>query len=101
MQLHFFSLSVLRLQGAAAQEVDPVREAQLPALCVGFKVHHQGLKGSETVSDPWGEMKGLKKQKCQDTHREHLKNPPGAEHIRNPHLREYNITQLWFNQNKV
>lgn len=45
MQLHLFCLSVLGLQRAAAQEGDAVREAQLPALGVGFKVHHQGLKG--------------------------------------------------------
>lgn len=47
MQLHFFCLSVLWLQGTAAQEVDTVRKAQLPALGVGFKVHHQGLMGVE------------------------------------------------------
>lgn len=48
MQLHFFCLSKLRVQGTAAQEVNAVREAQLPALCVSFKVHHQGLKGVKT-----------------------------------------------------
>lgn len=45
MQLHFFCLSILRLQGTASQEVNAVRETQLPALSVSFKVHHQGLKG--------------------------------------------------------
>lgn len=49
MQLHVFRLSVLRLQGITAQEADTVREARLPALGVGFKVHHQGLMGVE-----WG-----------------------------------------------
>lgn len=47
MQLHFFSLSVLWLQGAATKEVDAVREAQLPAFCVSLKVHNQGLKGAK------------------------------------------------------
>lgn len=47
VQLNFFCMSVLWLQGSAAQEVDTVREAQLPAFGVGFKVHHQGLKGTE------------------------------------------------------
>lgn len=47
MQLNFFCLTVLWLQGTAAQGVDTGWEAQLPAFCVGFKVHHQGLKGAE------------------------------------------------------
>lgn len=47
MQIHFFGLRVLWLQGTAAQEVDTVREAQLPALGVGLKVHQQGLMGVE------------------------------------------------------
>lgn len=46
VQLHLFRLSVLWIQRTAAQEVDAMREAQLPALCVSFKVHHQGLKGT-------------------------------------------------------
>lgn len=46
MELHLFHLSVLWIQGTAAQEVDAVREAQLPALCVSFKVHQQGLMGA-------------------------------------------------------
>lgn len=41
VQLHFFFLRILRHQGTAAQEVNAVREAQLPALRVGFKVHHE------------------------------------------------------------
>lgn len=47
MQLHLLCLSVLWLQGTTTQEVDAMRQAQLPALCVSFKVHHQGLKGGE------------------------------------------------------
>ena len=43
VHLDLFCLCVLRLQWAAAQEVDTVREAQLPALGVSFKVHHKGL----------------------------------------------------------
>lgn len=68
MQLHLFCLSVLRLQGAAAQEGDAVREAQLPALSVGFKVHHQGLKGvkRERCVKRGG---GIKKTRCQNIHR--------------------------------
>lgn len=46
VQLHLFRLTVLWIQGTAAQEVDAMREAQLPALSVGFKVHQQGLKGT-------------------------------------------------------
>lgn len=48
MQLHFFYLSILRLQGTAAQEVNAVREAQLPALCVSFEVHHKCFKEVKT-----------------------------------------------------
>lgn len=62
VQLHLFRLSVLWIQGTAAQEVDAVREAQLPALRVGFKVHQQGLRGA--AWEQW--MKG---NKCQDTRR--------------------------------
>lgn len=46
VQFHLFCLSVLWIQRAAAQEVDAMREAQLPALSVGFKVHQQGLRGA-------------------------------------------------------
>lgn len=63
VQFHLFCLSVLWIQGAAAQEVDAMREAQLPALSVGFKVHQQGLRGSNVGAMHEG------KQKCQDTHR--------------------------------
>ena len=45
MELHLFCLSILRLQGTASQEVNTVWEAQLPALGVSFKVHHQGWMG--------------------------------------------------------
>ncbi len=47
VHLHLFCLCILRLQGTAAQEVDAVRQAQLPALGVSFKAHHQGLKGAK------------------------------------------------------
>lgn len=43
MQLQFLCLRILRLQRTVAQEVNAVREAQLPALNVSFKVHHKGL----------------------------------------------------------
>lgn len=46
VELHLLHLSVLWVQGTAAQEVDAVREAQLPALRVGFKVHQQGWMGA-------------------------------------------------------
>lgn len=61
-QLQFFCLIVLRLQGTAAQEVHTVREAQHPALPVGFKEHHQGLTGVD-----WGRCV-KREQKCRDTH---------------------------------
>lgn len=35
--------------------------------------------------------RGIEMQKCQHTHREHWKSPPGAEYIRPPHLREYTV----------
>lgn len=76
MQLYFFCLSKLRFQRTAAQEVNTVWEAQLPALGVGFKVHHQGWKQGRCMKRDRG--------KCQDTHREHLQSPQGAEHIWNP-----------------
>lgn len=41
VQLHFFGLGVLWFQGTVTQEADTVRKAQLPALGVGLKVHHQ------------------------------------------------------------
>lgn len=45
VQLHLFCLRILGLKGAAAQEVNTMRKAQLPALCVSFKVHQQDWKG--------------------------------------------------------
>lgn len=45
MKLHFFGLCKLWLQQAAAQEAEAVREAQLPALGVCFKAHHEGWDG--------------------------------------------------------
>lgn len=55
VQLHLFRLSILRIPGSAAQEVDAVREAQLPALRVGFKMHQQHLEergGKEKYQPP-------------------------------------------------
>lgn len=79
MQLHVFRLSVL--QGIAAQEVDTVREAQLPALGVGFKVHHQGLMGVERGRSMKRDGGFQETEMSGHTQREHLQSPPGSEHI--------------------
>lgn len=69
VQLHLFRLSVLWIQGTAAQEVDAMREAQLSAFCVGFKVYQQGLR--ETA---WEQcMKGKRNVR---THREQASKGP-------------------------
>jgi len=63
MQLHFFYLSILRLQGTAAQEVNAVREAQLPALCVSFEVHHKCFKEVKTGAmheERWRDWKNVR-----------------------------------------
>lgn len=68
VQFHLFCLSVLWIQRTVVQEVDAMREAQLPALSVGFKVHQQGLtgtaweqcmKGSRNVKTHKGPTRGL------------------------------------------
>lgn len=94
VQLHLFSLRILRLQGTAAQEVDAVRKAQLPALCVSFKVHHQGLKGAKRGRCMKRDGGVEKTEMSGHTQRAFTEPTRGRTYMKRPHLREYSITQL-------